>query len=147
MANGGCRRGTPPRPPAPRSRSHRGERLQRDPADRRAARQSWLRSELLDEQAVGAGEHLPVEITRLVARLIGAVLGEFDREPAEWRTVDAGEEPLHDPLRHDLDPTEASDFSGIQQIDALHVSHGSRKVMAGGLSRVEDTGAKVMPVS
>src|SRR3989442_8624216 len=42
MANGGCRRGTPPRPPAPRSRSHRGERLQRDPADRRAARQSWL---------------------------------------------------------------------------------------------------------
>src|SRR2546426_9071754 len=42
MASGGCRRGTPPRPPAPRSRSHRGERLRRDPADRRAARQSWL---------------------------------------------------------------------------------------------------------
>src|SRR2546426_12213846 len=103
--------------------------------------------ELLDEQAVGAGEHLPVEIARLVARLIGAVLGELDREPAEWRAVDSGEEPLHDPLRHDLDPTEASDFGGIQQIDALHVSHGSRKVMAGGLSRVEDTGAKVMPVS
>jgi hypothetical protein len=74
------------------------------------------------------------------------VLGELDREAAKRRTVDAGEKPLHHPLRHDLDPAQSGDFGGIEKVGALGVrqGHGWQKLMNGGLSRVEDSRALVI---
>ena len=99
--------------------------------------------ELLDEQPVRASEHLPIEVARLVARLVSAVLRELHRKAAERRAVDPGQKALHHPLRHDLDPTEPGHLCRVEQIDALRVSHAWRKVMGGRLSRPEDTGTLV----
>src|SRR5207247_9328107 len=80
--------------------------------------------ELLHEQAVGPGEDLPIEVTQLVTGLIGAVLRELDGKATKRRPVDPAEKALHDPLRHDLDPHEASYLGGIEEIEALHHGHG-----------------------
>src|SRR5207245_7784607 len=53
--------------------------------------------------------------------------------------MNAGEKPLHDSLRHDLDPAEPRYFRGIEEIKASGVDHGWRKLIIGGLSGVEDT--------
>src|SRR2546426_9622357 len=78
--------------------------------------QVGLLLELLHEQAVGPGEDLPIEVAQLVTGLIGAVLRELDGEATKRRPVDPAEKALHDPLRHDLDPAEASYLGGIQEI-------------------------------
>ena len=94
--------------------------------------------ELLDEQTVGAGEDLPVQVARLVPRLVRPVFRELHREPAKRRAVDSGEEALDDALGHDLDPAEARHLGGIQQIDTLFVGHRHGKLMSGRVSGVED---------
>jgi len=53
--------------------------------------------------------------------------------------MNAGQKPLHDSLRHDLDPAEPRYFRGIEEIKASGVDHGWRKLIIGGLSGVEDT--------
>ena len=72
--------------------------------------------ELLYEQSIGAPQDPPVEILQLIPRLVGAVLGELDREPAEGRPMQPGQEPLNDALGDDLDATEVRDFGRIEQV-------------------------------
>ena len=89
-------------------------RLARVNEDHRA--QVRLLFELLDEQPVGPAKNPPIEIPQFVAGLVGAVLGEFHREPPERGPMDAREESFYDPLGDDLNPAQAGDFRRVEQI-------------------------------
>ena len=58
---------------------------------------------LLDVIAVAAAEHLPVEVPRVVAGDILAVLGELDGKPAKGRLVRAGHVAFDDRARLDAE--------------------------------------------
>ena len=72
--------------------------------------------ELFDEQAIGTSQDPPVEVPKLVPRLVGAVLGEFHRESAKRRSVQAGEKALHDAFGDDLYAPQPSNLGGIEEI-------------------------------
>jgi len=56
---------------------------------------------LLDEVAVAARPHLPVEVLERIAGHVGAVLGELDAEAVKGRAVHAGDEAFdHEPRAH-----------------------------------------------
>ena len=52
------------------------------------------------------------------------MLGEFDREAAEGRTVESGEKTLDYTACDDLDPAESGDFQGIEQIESRRAVRG-----------------------
>ena len=64
------------------------------------ARQVRLGLELLDVEAVGLGEDVPVDVGDVVAGGVLAVLGELDREPV----IRAGVQPAQEPLDNELGP-------------------------------------------
>lgn len=72
--------------------------------------------ELFDEQSIGTSQDPPVEVSKLVPRLVGAVLGEFHRESAKRRAVQAGEKALHDALGDNLYAPQPSNLGGIEEI-------------------------------
>ena len=88
--------------------------------------------ELLDVEAVGAAEQLPVHVARFVARLVLPVLGELHRKPAPRRTMQAGQKPLDDALGEDFEAAEAGDIVGLQEIGA----NGGRGVRTWGSKKV-----------
>jgi hypothetical protein len=120
----------------PIGRAAPGHRAARVHQDHRA--QVGLLLVLLDEEAVRAREDLPVEVARLVAGLVGTVLGEFDGEPPERRAVEPGEEALDHAPGHDLDAPQARDLGWVQQVEATHRGHGARKLTGGQLSAAGD---------
>ena len=72
--------------------------------------------ELFDEQAIGTSQDPPVEVAKLVPRLVGAVFGEFHRESAKRRSVQAGEKTLHDAFGDDLYAPQPSNLGRIEEI-------------------------------
>ena len=73
---------------------------------------------LADDPAVGARGDLPVDVARVVARLIGAILGELDRESLAGGSVETGHEAIDDPASDDFDATESGEARGVEQIGA-----------------------------
>ena len=82
---------------------------------------------LLDVVAVGAAEHLPVEVPRIVAHGVLAVLRELDGEALEGRAVVAHAIALHDRAREQAQRLAARDRDGIEVGSGIEVGHeGSR---------------------
>ena len=52
----------------------------------------------LEEARVGAGEDIPIDVAQIVARRVGAILGEFLGEAEVRRAVEAGDEAIDDGL-------------------------------------------------
>ena len=69
---------------------------------------------LLDVEAVGFGVGLPVDIAQRVARYIGAVLGELDGEAVVRASVQAGDKPLDDQARDEIQARDPRDGLGIE---------------------------------
>jgi hypothetical protein len=51
------------------------------------------------------------------------MLGELYRKTPEGRPVEAGEKPLYDALRHDLEASQLGDFVRVEQIDPASAGH------------------------
>ncbi len=62
--------------------------------------------ELPDDPPVGARRDLPIQVSQVVARLIGTIIGELHRESASCGTVKTGHETIDDPTGNDLDPSQ-----------------------------------------
>lgn len=56
--------------------------------------------------------------------MVRSMLGEFDGEAAEGRTVEPGEKALDYTACDDLDPAEAGDFLGIEQVESSKAVRG-----------------------
>src|SRR5262249_16388654 len=78
--------------------------------------------------AIGARGDLPIDVSRLVSRLIGTILGELHRESLAGRTVEPGQETSDDPSSHDFDPTERCETSRVEKVGAERAFHEPRKV-------------------
>jgi len=65
--------------------------------------------------AVTAGVEPPVEVARVVAGAVLAVLAELDREPVVRAAVQAAQEPLHDDLRAELEALDAHERRRIDE--------------------------------
>ena len=77
--------------------------------------------------AVGAREQPPVEIARVVARAVFAVLAEFDREPVVRAAVDALDKSLdRDPRPH---------FQALDAHQRLRIDQRCRRTRAGSSRR------------
>ena len=76
---------------------------------------------LLDVEPVRAGEDAPVEVARIVARRVGAVLGELDREPLVRALVAARDKALHGAARQQF---EAPDGPHALRRQQPHVGGG-----------------------
>ena len=79
--------------------------------------------ELLHIDAVVAAEQLPVDVAELVAGLVHPVLGELDRESATRGPVKSREESLDHPFGDDLQPSQAGDLDGVEEIHASGRGH------------------------
>jgi hypothetical protein len=77
---------------------------------------------------------LPVDVAKLVTRLIHPVFGELDREPASGRPVQPGEEPFDYPGRDHFQASQAGDLEWIEQVESratgerCGVGHAGRNV-------------------
>ena len=78
----------------------------------------------LDGEPIGAGEHLPVDVARLITRLIGTMLGEFDGEATKGRAMQPGEEPFDHTFGHQLEATELRHLVRVEQVKPMSSGHG-----------------------
>ena len=69
----------------------------------------------LDVEAVGLGQGLPVEVADRVARHVGPVLGELDREPVVGGPVQAGDEPLDHETGDQVETAQSRHCFGIEK--------------------------------
>jgi hypothetical protein len=86
---------------------------------------------LLDDPAIGARGDLPVDVAKVVARLIGTKIGELHREPLARRPVQSAEESVDDPASDDLEVTELRERGGVEEICPGRKLHARWKVFAG----------------
>src|SRR5436190_10632583 len=70
---------------------------------------------LLDIEAIGAPEQLPVDAADVVAGGVAAVLGEVDRRAELRRAVHPVDEPLDDRARHHLEVADACEDDGVHE--------------------------------
>ena len=68
---------------------------------------------LLDVEAIGAAEHLPVNILDVIAGHVLAVLGELDAEALERASVQSRDKPLDDRSRHQIHPSDLRQRLGL----------------------------------
>ena len=70
--------------------------------------------ELLDVVLVGFGVDEPVDVLRVVAVRVLAMLAELDREAMKRAGVESLHEPLHDELRAQIEPRDLTDHFRLQ---------------------------------
>ena len=95
---------------ARRLESHRAREV-----EQQVAAQVGLLGVLLDQVAVAARPHLPVQVLERIAGHVRAVLGELDAEAVERRAVHAGDEALDHQARAHVEVREARDDFGIER--------------------------------
>ncbi len=93
----------------PRAEAHRAAVIHDE-----LAAQVRLVLELLDESAVTARQHLPVDVARIIALDVGAIFGELDREAVVRTAVHAFPEALDDDLRAQLKRANAREGGGVE---------------------------------
>jgi hypothetical protein len=91
---------------------------------------------LLDVIAITSTEHLPIEVTRVVAGHVLAVLRELDREPSERGFVRAGHVALHNGPRLKPKVLRALDRLWIQQRADLVLLRGTHFASSASISFV-----------
>ena len=74
---------------------------------------------LAHDPAIGARGDLPVDVAKVVARLIRPVLGELDREALARRPVKSGHEAVDNPTSDDLDAPQRSEAGWVEEVGAV----------------------------
>ncbi len=80
---------------------------------------------LFDIKPVGAPENPPVEVPRIVAGGVLAMLGELDAEPLVGAGVQARDEPLDDAPGHQRQVLHPRQGSGVQVLVSTSLAHRS----------------------
>src|SRR5262249_17401169 len=68
--------------------------------------------------ALGAGEHVPVDVAKVVARIVRAILGEFLTESEIRRAMQTRDEAIDHSFRNQLEAGDSGESSGVEE--ALH---------------------------
>jgi hypothetical protein len=82
--------------------------------DCQVARQARLGLELLEIDAIGFADHLPIDIPQVVPRRVLPMLGELDRLPSIRAAMLAGEKAVDDVPGAQLQPVQPGDRCGIE---------------------------------
>src|SRR5208337_4822110 len=80
---------------------------------------------LLDVEPVGPPKHAPVEVPRIVAGGVLAMLGELDAEPLVGAGVQPRDEPLDDAAGHQRKVLHARQRRGVQVLVSSIAAHRS----------------------
>jgi hypothetical protein len=75
---------------------------------------------------VGSAEDFPVDVADVVALHVLAVLREFDREPLVGRPVHAGDEPLDNQARADVERLDLRERARVQVLAVVRFVSGDR---------------------
>jgi hypothetical protein len=67
-----------------------------------------------DAEAIAPSVETPIEVTEIVARLVVAIIAEFDAEPVKWTVMQTAEKTLHDVAGFKIKSFESREELGIE---------------------------------